>query len=139
MIEQRVAAFGAAQELAASTPRPTSDIVAVGCDVCGAPCATGGRLALSGQGLTVDVSLCEVHVVRLTRRVRRWLQRPDAHSAPIAQAAPSTGRRLREGESTEQIRAWARQRGLGAARSGSLSVAVLTAYRAAYPDGDDGA
>lgn len=134
MIEHRVAAFGAAQEIAAAIPQPTSDIVAVRCDVCGGACSTGGRLALSGQGLTVDLSLCEAHVVRLTRRVRRWVQRPDAHAAPIAEAAPATGRRLRDGESTEQIRAWARQRGLGAARKGSLSVAVIAAYREAHPD-----
>ena len=134
MIEHRVAAFGAAQEIAAATPGPGSDIVAFRCDVCGDPCATGGRLALSGQGLTVDMSLCEVAVVSLTRRVRRWLQRPDAQAAPVGNEAPVTGRRLRSGESTEQIRSWAHERGLGAARSGSLSVAVLAAYREAHPD-----
>jgi len=134
LIEHRVAAFGAAQEIAAATPSPASDIVALRCDVCGDPCATGGQLALSGQGLTVEMSLCEVHVVRLTRRVRRWLQRPDAHAAPVGDETPATGRRLRSGESTEQIRSWAQLRGLGAARSGSLSVAVIAAYREAHQD-----
>lgn len=86
------------------------------CEICGSGAGTL-PVELAGAGATPERAvLCDRHRRQLGDHQRRWLTQQAARSA--TGRSLQTGRRLRDGERMEVIRAWAQERGHQVARAG---------------------
>jgi hypothetical protein len=110
-----------------------------GCDACAAegiadsPVAETLRLSL--RDLSADVAVCARHREAIEATLAATLVHArQAGRIPSQRFGRSAAGfpRLQDGEDREVIRAWARAGGLPVAASGTISAAVLTAYREAH-------
>lgn len=106
-----------------ATQVPTADRRA-NCEVCGAHGSTPLYRGVAGGDL--GVLLCDEHARVVAASIAATLSRLRAQHADDGILR---GRRLRDGEALDVIRAWARQAGYPVSSGGSVSPRILEAYR----------
>ena len=94
------------------------------CEVCGAP--GGAPLYRDAPDSELGVPLCAEHARAVAAAVATTLARLRAQHAD---SHVMRGRRLRDGEALDVIRAWARQAGYPVSSGGSVSPRIIAAYR----------
>lgn len=101
------------------------------CDACGVDSGLT-RVSVAGGEVGLEALLCAQHASTLVGVMSDCVTRMRA-----ASAAPTLlqGRRLRDGEALDVIRAWAKASGYPVSKQGSVSQSILDAYRAAEGQG----